>query len=357
MYYLFLYRGDDFIITFQEWCINNNHQDYLDLWDYELNELTPDKVSHQTHKKYYFKCNNHYNHPSELKRLDNIVHQPHSVDCKICQSLGWYMEQNNLLSYWDYDKNEIDPYDINAQANKKVWIKCLKNYKHPSYEIGCNHFYEGNRCPYCAGKKVILEESIKSVNPNVNMIWSDKNTKRPEEYTSYSNKLVWWKCENGIHEDFCRSIAVMNIQNFHCPMCSNENKSSYLQMKVDTYLKELGYTANHEIDCTLLPKSLITGRNLPYDNEIPELKLIIEVNGLQHYNPDSCSWYKHGAKRDNISLEEYIQKRQYYDDYKQEYALKHGYSFLIIPYWAEKNDEYKILIDEKIKEIVQAEEL
>lgn len=347
---LYLYKEVIFI-NFYDWCLENNHQDYLSLWDYELNQVTPKDIRCKTHKKYYFKCNNHHNHPSELKRIDNITHQPHSIDCKRCQSFGWFLEQNNMLSYWDYDKNTVDMYNINAQVNKKIWIKCQQKNDHPSYEITGSHFYLGGRCPYCAGKKVIPQESLIGYYPIVGKIWSDKNQTSPDIYTPSSNKKAWWKCKNQIHEDFYKSIVVMSRDGFHCPKCSEEKKNSYLQTKVKNYFEQLGYTVKTEFECSIVPVSLLSGRKLPYDNEIIELKLIAEVHGIQHYQPQNAGWYKHRAISENKTVEEIINKRQYYDDYKKEYALNHGYNYLIIPYWAEKNDEYKQLIDNKLKEI------
>lgn len=34
------------------------------------------------------------------------------------------------------------------------------------------------------------------------------------------------------------------------------------------------------------------------------------------------------------------------------YALTHGYNYLVIPYWSEKDDQYKKIIDDKINEII-----
>lgn len=338
-------------ITFYEWCINNNHQDYLDLWDYELNQVTPKDIACKTHKQYYFKCNNHYNHPSELKRIDNITHQPHSIDCKRCQTFGWFLEQNNMMSYWDYNKNTVDMYDINAQINKKIWIKCQQNKDHPSYEITGGHFYFGNRCPYCVGKKVIPQESLIGYYPDIIKIWSNKNKNFPDAYTPRSNKKVWWKCENQIHKDFYKAISVMERDGFHCPKCSEEKKNSYLQNKVKSYFEQLGYTVRTEFECSVIPTSLISGRKLPYDNEVLELKLITEVHGMQHYFPQNSGWFKHRAIHENKTVNEVIERRQYYDDYKKEFAIQHGYNYLVIPYWAEKDDKYKEMIDNKIKEI------
>ena len=42
--------------SFAEWCMDNNHQDWLDLWDYELNGVGPEEVAYRSGKKYWFKC-------------------------------------------------------------------------------------------------------------------------------------------------------------------------------------------------------------------------------------------------------------------------------------------------------------
>lgn len=54
----------------------------------------------------------------------------------------------------------------------------------------------------------------------------------------------------------------------------------------------------------------------------------------------------------DITPEEALNLLQYRDKLKKEYALSHGYEFLVIPYWTESDDSYKTLIDNKISEIL-----
>lgn len=70
--------------TFEEWCLENNRQDILDLWDYELNEVDPSEIPSGTKQKYYFICPKGI-HESELKRPLTITDNPnHIVICKKC---------------------------------------------------------------------------------------------------------------------------------------------------------------------------------------------------------------------------------------------------------------------------------
>lgn len=339
--------------SFYDWCVEEKHMDYIERWDNELNEKNPQEVPHQSNAKFYFKCLDHPEHYPELKRLDNIVHQPNSILCKQCLSFGQYLINNNIFNLWDKNLNSISPFELPKQSHKKIWIKCDKTDYHGSYQITAAHFYNGNRCPYCSHHSGLVHKKD-SLGYNYRItteIWSTKNSKTAFEYAPNSQKKVWWKCPDGKHKDFYKEIFVMTRDGFHCPKCSEEMKNSYLQEKVYRYFSEKGYTVLTEHNCTLLPRSPKNNRPLPYDNEVIDLKLICEVHGLQHYWKE-CSWYKHLAKRNNVTPEEEFNVRQEYDTYKKNYAIAHGYNYLVIPYWSEKDEKYKEIIDSKIEEIV-----
>ena len=69
--------------SFYDWCIENNRQDILDRWDYELNGCSPKDISYSTHNKYWFKCDIRSQHKSELKNIHGFVEgQEGSMDCK-----------------------------------------------------------------------------------------------------------------------------------------------------------------------------------------------------------------------------------------------------------------------------------
>ena len=57
----------------------------------------------------------------------------------------------------------------------------------------------GNGCPYCAGQMVLRgKNDLLTVNPVVAGQWDyEKNSFRPEDVHSSSNRYAWWKCENG----------------------------------------------------------------------------------------------------------------------------------------------------------------
>lgn len=58
-----------------------------------------------------------------------------------------------LDKYWDFEKNTVNPYHIWKSGTEYVCIKCTETEYHESYEIKCNNFYTGYRCPVCSSSK------------------------------------------------------------------------------------------------------------------------------------------------------------------------------------------------------------
>lgn len=264
-----------------------------------------------------------------------------------------------LKMYWS-NKNIIDPYKISYGSETKVWIKCNKTNYHQDYLVECFSFSSGRRCPFCSGKKVDNQDSLGTYIINnfgisfLNKIWSNKNKVSCFDISIQSGKLVWWKCIDKLHTDFLRRVSDMVNYDFTCSNCSYEKEFSRLQNKVNTYIKtKYKYDILHENSCTISPVNNFTGKKLRYDNEIKDLKLIIEVHGSQHYL--QSGFIKKYALKRNTSPEYEQKMLQYRDKYKKEYAISKGYYYLELPYWLEENDNYKKFIDDKISLILSKE--
>lgn len=214
---------------------------------------------------------------------------------------------------------------------------------------------KGCRCIYCGSGKTHILDSLGIVYPEVVDLWSEKNKKTPYEYSVGSRQKVWLKCNNGIHEDY-EVIAYRAVDRlFECSQCRAMNQISHLQRKIDYYIEHnySSYTYNHEYSCTIVPRNPKTNRLLPLDRELiidDNTHLIIECNGLQHY--EICLFTKLSAEYAHITPEEQLADQQWRDEYKKQYALSHGYYYLEIPYYTEKDDSYKQLIDDKINSIL-----
>lgn len=486
--------------SFKQWCLDNDHKSWLDLWDYKLNRCNPDEVSHSTKKKYWFKCNIH---GSYQKSIWNLINSKDLI-CPICDSfyywciknnredlidawneevngdikkytkasgkkcyftlnkeltrgvevslcsitgcknidpikkykdsLGFYMietyseeylflvwsilnkkdafsfartsktqniylnclevphheayktspamvsqgckcpycaskrihpkdsfgqmlldEYGSLDVIWDFEKNDdLDPFKLGKQSNKKVWLFCLETNHHGSYEISCANYYNGCRCSYCKkwSNKVHPMDSLGYCYPEISKIWSDKNIKQPEDYRPKSHERVWLKCENHKHDDYLRIISDYTQNgSVCCPECVRERDCSSYQEKVFNYIYSLGYTVNKEYNCNILPINPKTKRPLPFDNEIVELNLIVEVHGKQHYD-EKNGLHILGAKQSGRTVKEQFEYSVWKDEYKKEFALKNGYYYIALDYRDIQSDKYIEILNNKIKTII-----
>lgn len=263
------------------------------------------------------------------------------------------IDSDFLNKYWDYQKNTYNPCKIAVGSRKKVWIKCQNCDYHDSYELYAYALKQGTRCPYCAGKTVHALDSFGYKYEQAVALWSQLNSISPFDISYGSGKDIYIKCINEIHEDYKTKPYRAKEHYFQCPKCSNEMTKSYLQEKVESYLRnKYKFKINTEESCSIVPVNpkRIKNSNMPYDIEVKELKLIIEVNGEQHYN--ITGWTKKHAERNNTSAESELKKRKLYDRYKRYVAHVNKYNFLTIPYWFEFQDSYKGLIDCKIMKII-----
>jgi hypothetical protein len=343
--------------SFKQWCIKNlskkEANDVLSRWDYDLNKINPNEINYSTHLAYYFKCPNNL-HESELIEIVNFTSKHGRTCCIKCNSFAQWginnLGKDFLRKYWDLDKNNVDPWKISYGYSKKIYIKCQEKDYHGSYLIDCISFIEGSRCSYCSsrGGKIHPLDSLGQLLKDIQLlnIWSIKNKKSPYEYSINSGQDVWWSCPEGKHKDYRRKISNSNSHNFRCSSCTRERDESFLQEKVRLYLNKLGYMVLHELNCNIVaqnPKVKNKRGRMPYDNEVIELKLIIEVHGSQHYDEVHGLWFDRGFD---------LYKQQLYDRYKRMFAKFKGYEYLEIPYWTENDEFYKYLIDNKINEIL-----
>lgn len=310
--------------SFDEWCKDNNHQDWLDLWDYELNGVGPEEVAYRSGKKYWFKCPRGL-HEGTYRRIAHLtVNENSELICKKCNSFGQYLLDTfgefGIDKYWS-DCNTSNPFDISVGNSKiKIWIKC-QNTNHPDYVTVPDVFaVMGCRCPVCVNKKII---------PGINDIF----TTRPDlvkyflyiddthKYSEMSGKEAYFKC------DRCgkiqkKVIARVSTRGFHCDACSDG--ISYPNKFIYNFLTQLKNIRNFSFEREKIfdwSKNINNIGSRIYDFYIDcDIKVIIEAHGEQHYKgfngvTDCVSSFEWQVQNDwlkmNLALQNDIQLCNY----------------------------------------------
>lgn len=145
-------------------------------------------------------------------------------------------------------------------------------------------------------KKIIIEE--------FNDIWDDLYDYSKFEYINAKTKSIVI-CKKHNHGEFL--ISPNNHKRGKgCPMCVNKTQTKVYSFIKDTFDNDVVYE-----------RSTIWCRNKRYDIIIEDLKLIIEVDGRQHFE------FVTRFKND-------VDKNKENDKYKMDLALENGYSMIRI---------------------------
>ena len=174
----------------------------------------------------------------------------------------------HLVSKWSYEKNcDVTPQQVRPGSSRKAWWKCEKGHE---WETPIKHMVKSQKCPYCIGRRVSLENNFAAKCPHLLSEWID-NKISPSEVTSGSTKKVLWKCKFG----HTWKAAIYSRTNGHgCPKCRFQ--SSRLEARIYCELK-------HFFSDTLWQEKI---EKREVDIFIPSHSLAIEVDG----------WYWHSSK-------------------------------------------------------------
>ncbi len=133
-----------------------------------------------------------------------------------------------IAKQWHPTKNgDWKPKDFAKGSDAIVWWKCNAGSDHVWQAAIYSRTGPSSRgCPYCAGKKVSVTNSIRTQAPELSRQWHpEKNGNlTPEQFTTGSNAKMWWQClVNGKHE-WTASIKLRS-NGSGCPYCSHAKVS------------------------------------------------------------------------------------------------------------------------------------
>ena len=251
-------------------------------WDQERNNgLLPSDVPYGSHMTVFWKCP--ICKQSYPKRICNRT-APSKINsesdkCPVC--LGRYIiadynslaaKYPNIAKEWDYDKNGIGPEEVAPHSNKKYWWICPKGH---SYEAKVNNKVNNNggNCPYCSHQRLLEENTLATVNPELSKDWDYEYNKglTPKDVFAYSNKAVGWICRKCGH----RWVSKINNRNNGrgCPACSKGAHSSFPEQIIYYFIKLVFNDAinNYKIN------------GIEIDIYVPSIKTGIEYDGEYYH--------------------------------------------------------------------------
>lgn len=204
---------------------------------HEKNEIAPSQVIARSGHKFWWKCTNGH----EWQTTPN--ERVRGSGCPFCSGNKLTDEKTlanvapHLIGQWNYDKNELTPFSIAANSNRKVWWKCEKG--HEWVTTPNNRVRRGDKCNACLGRVSSPDSNLSITHPALTVEWdSEKNGRGPESTTRGSNTKVWWKCAEG-HSWRAAPCDRTKGRPTGCPSCAvthtNLEKAFEALMGIDRY--------------------------------------------------------------------------------------------------------------------------
>ena len=265
----------------------------------EANSKLPRDVLKSTHDKYLFDCSRCF-HQFEASP-NNIIQGKgcpfcatpsralcESEDCMFCYNRSF--ASNPKSSEWI--DTRTTPRQVMLNCNQKFRF-CCSNCSH-EYVAALNHLNRECLCCFCCvPTKALCDDEecqhcfSRSFASHPRAIdWSPKNSKRPRYVFLYSNSKYMFLCPDCNNEltTTCSGVAGGSF----CTICRNKTEKKLMAWLKITFPDT---TVTYQVRYKWCFKE--NSRNkMPFDFVIEELKLVLELNGAQHYDsspqlPDS----------------------------------------------------------------------
>jgi hypothetical protein len=243
--------------SFEQWCLENNRQDILERWDYELNKVKPNDISYKNGKRHYFKCPREL-HNSELKLISNFIYGKDKINnCIQCNSFEQWCIDNNrqdILNKWDYELNVLKPNEINCygastsyyfkacdQNIHKSELKFLSNMmRNEKYNMKCNQCTTFEQWCLDNDRQDVLDRWDHELN----------NYIKPNNISYGSGKYFYFKCPKRIHKSELKLIAsfTKGEGSIECNYCNSFAQWGIDNLGDDFLEKYWDYDKNNNID-------------------------------------------------------------------------------------------------------------
>jgi hypothetical protein len=138
-------------------------------------------------------------------------------------SKNWVAGYPKLVAQWHPTRNvDIFPYEVSYGSEKPIWWKCQNGPDHEWSASAYSRIGRGQGCPYCAGRRVSVTNSIATVAPQLAAEWHpSKNGKlRPSDLTTGSARWVWWRCARRRQHEWQSSPHARSGGRKGCPYCA-----------------------------------------------------------------------------------------------------------------------------------------
>ncbi len=135
----------------------------------------------------------------------------------------WLSGYPSLVAEWHSTLNgELRSEEVSYGSGLRVWWRCRRGPDHEWRASVNNRTAAKTGCPYCAGRRLSVTNSLAALFADVAEDWhpTRNGNVRPEDVLAGSSRPVWWKCRHACDHEW-RASPHARIQRMSgCPFCA-----------------------------------------------------------------------------------------------------------------------------------------
>lgn len=246
----------------------------------------------------------HKNSPTDVS-MSADIRRAKTYQQTIIRKSGSCADRPEIMAIWDYNANAISPESIPCTSRFRLqWVcpECGNTWMSPVY----SRLGKVAHCPICerraavirrdarkvVGGRIVGTRSFRDANPLLSEWWlyPDNGEMTPDNTSYKSHKDVSLQCPNG--HIFRRPVGCLSFT-CHCPECSPNLHSSFIEMAIAFYLRK----------CTKVEQwNMVGGTRQSMDIYLPEFNVCIEYDGVLYHK-------KHRQRIRDARKDELLKKR------------------------------------------------
>jgi hypothetical protein len=238
----------------------------------------------------------------------------------------------DLMEEWNYQKNEISPYDVSLYSGQRVWWVCQDCGYDEWIAAIANRTSAGTGCPACSNPpKVVTDRNrLSMLYPEISDEWhpTKNGSLTPNDVPYACNNKVWWLCSDCGNE--WKTEISNRTKGKGCKRCASSKGEKEIERILDLY--GIAYIREKHLD------GCIYKGQLRFDFVLPDFNCVIEYNGIHHYRPTDYAGYGDEWARSQF------EETKIRDNIKRSYCYKNNIEYIEISY-LEKSRIEDILVN------------
>lgn len=244
--------------------------------------LTPLSVTASSKQRVWWKCANGHSYQVSIytrvrTRGCKICNQPRHTEkvrkAKLKKGRSFQQARPDLLSQWNYNRNDVVPSEISEKSHTLVWWRCEEDHE---WQSTPQRRSRGDGCPICSKENASTRirawrlrkagRSFADAYPNLLAEWNyERNVIQPTAITPKSGLRAHWKCRFGHKWEANVVNRTHNLSG--CPFCTRQTSrlEIFILCELRSIFRVVGWRRKFDgVEC---------------DIYIPERQIAIEVDG------------------------------------------------------------------------------